>query len=151
MTRDEFILCSIEGSVQKKMKEKYIQLPPLPLDLPPDSIEIIWLYAKMPQQERKMFQKFMHETLNGSEKDIHQTESFKTINDSDAETNSDVAEFTSLMQQMIGTLIAQACETAAIVYQYYCMDGKSIEEISEIINISKSTIQLISQYYDRKK
>lgn len=98
-----------------------------------------------------MFQTFMRETLNGSEKDIHQTESFKIMNDSDTETNSYVAEFTSLMQQMIGTLIVQACETAAIVYQYYCMDGKSIEEISEIINVSKNTIQLISQYYDRKK
>lgn len=132
------------------MREKKVQLPPLPLDLPLESIEIIWQYAKMPQQERTMFQEFMRETLNGSEKDIHQTELVKVMNHPDAETNPDVAEFTSLMQKMIGTLIVQSCEMAAIVYQYYCIDNESIEEISKAINVPEKTVQLISQYYDRK-
>lgn len=133
------------------MKEKYVQLPPLPLDLPLESIETIWIYAKMPQQEKKIFQEFMRVTLNNSPEDTHQTEQAKEMNPTDTETNADVAEFTALMQQMIGTLIVQACETAAFVYQYYCIDGKTIDEISETFNVSKDTIQLIAQYYDRKK
>lgn len=72
------------------------------------------------------------------------------MNPADPEPNTDAAEFTALMQQMIGTLIVQACETAAFVYQYYCIDGKTIEEISKTFNVSKDTIQLIAQYYERK-
>lgn len=90
-----------------------------------------------------MFQEFMRVTLNSSSEDTHQTEQTKEMNPTD-ETNADVAEFTALMQQMIGTLIVQACETAAFVYQYYCIDGKTINEISETFNVSKDTIQLIA-------
>lgn len=133
------------------MREKYVQLPPLPLNLPLESIELIWLYARMPQEEKQMFQNFMRDTLKDSSKNIPQTEPPKTIKTPDEETSSDVAEFTSLMQEMIGTLIVQACEMAAIVYQYHCIDKKSIEEISKAINVPEETVQLISQYYDRKK
>ena len=43
------------------MKTKYIQLPPLPEDLPTELIEVIWLYAKMPKDRRKMFMEFMND------------------------------------------------------------------------------------------
>lgn len=133
------------------MKEKYVQLPPLPLDMSLESIEIIWIYAKLPQQEKKMFQEFIREMLDDDKKEICQTQKDIQINFTDAETNPDIAEFISLLQKMIGILIMQACEMAAIVYKNYCMDGKSIEKISEMINVSKDTVQLISQYYDRKE
>ena len=34
------------------MEQKYIQLPPLPSDMPLESIEMIWLYAQMSDEKR---------------------------------------------------------------------------------------------------
>lgn len=132
------------------MRKKYVQLPPLPLDLPLESIEIIWEYAKMSDYERKKIQKFMRETLNNSQKYMQQAKQEKAKNPLNVESSPDIAKFTSLMQQMVKTLIVQACEMAAIVYQYYSIDGKSIKEISEMFNVSQNIIQLMAQYYERK-
>lgn len=54
------------------------------------------------------------------------------------------------MQELIGTLIAQACEMAALVLQRYYVDEKSIKEISEIFHVPENTIGLMTQYYERK-
>ena len=54
------------------------------------------------------------------------------------------------MRDLIGTLVAQACEMAALVLQYYCVDEKSIKEISEKFDLPEDTVELMTQYYERK-
>lgn len=60
-------------------------------------------------------------------------------------------EFYSLMQELIGTLIAQACEMAAFVYRKYCIEENSIKEISEAIHVSRDSVELMTQYYEKMK
>ncbi len=55
------------------------------------------------------------------------------------------------MKELLGTLIVQACEMSSFVYQYYCIEGKSIKEISEIIHVPENFIVLMAQCYQRKK
>ena len=43
------------------MESKYIQLPPLPLDMPAEYIEMIWLYTRLSRQEQEMIRDFIKE------------------------------------------------------------------------------------------
>lgn len=128
------------------MKTKYIQLPPLPEDLPTELIEIIWLYAKMPKDKRKMFMEF-NENVYGLPENLGKTELSKLLNRTDKELDSDLSEYAELMKKFLGTLYSQACETAGFVYQHYCVEGKSLEEISREYQIDEEALRLIAQYY----
>lgn len=129
-----------------QMKTKYIQLPPLPEDLPTELIEIIWLYAKMPKDKRKMFMEF-NENVYGLPENLGKTELSKLLNRTDKELDSDLSEYAELMKKFLGTLYSQACETAGFVYQHYCVEGKSLEEISREYQIDEEALRLIAQYY----
>lgn len=74
----------------------------------------------------------------------------KALQESEAEINPDVKEYADLMKKLLGTLIAQSCEMAALIYQNYCVERKSIGEISKVFNVDEESIQLMAQYYDKK-
>ena len=133
------------------MEPNYIQLPPLPSDMPIDLIEIIWGFARMEELERKKVLDFMREEMKSSADKGEKEKLLKMMEESGGEASPYVEEFNSLMRDLIGTLVAQACEMAALVLQYYCVDEKSIKEISEIFHVPENTIELMSQYYERKK
>ena len=131
------------------MEPKYIQLPPLPLDLPAEVIEMIWLYTRLPEEEQKMIRDFIRENLKKENKNLDETDLSKVLEDSDEKVNPDVKEFIDLMRKLVGTLIAQSCEMAALVYQNYYIEKKSTEEISKEFNVDKESIRIVSQYYDK--
>lgn len=132
------------------MEPNYIQLPPLPSDMPTDLIEIIWGFARMEEPERKKFLDFMRENMKPGVDNGKREELLRMMEKSRGEASPYVEEFHSLMRDLIGTLVAQACEMAALVLQYYCVDEKSIKEISEIFHVPENTIELMAQYYERK-
>lgn len=72
------------------------------------------------------------------------------MEESGGEASTYVEAFNSLMQELIGTLVAQACEMSALVLQYYCVDGKSVKEIAETFHVPEDTVELMAQYYKRK-
>lgn len=133
------------------MEPNYIQLPPLPPDMPIDLIEIIWGFARMEEPERKKFLDFMRENMKHGANNGKREELLRMMEESGGEASPYVEEFNSLMRDLIGTLVAQACEMAALVLQYYCVDEKSIKEISEIFDVPENTVELMAQYYERKK
>lgn len=45
------------------MEPNYIQLPPMPSDMPPELIEVVWGFARMEEPERKKFLAFMQEEM----------------------------------------------------------------------------------------
>ena len=110
------------------MKPKYIQLPPLQADLPLESIEMIWTYAQMKREEQGLIRDMLETCVEGRAKELDN----------------------ELMKRLIGSLIAQACETAGIVYQNYCVKGKTLEEIAREYNLDQGILHLMAQYYDRK-
>ena len=121
------------------MKPEYIQLPPLPSDLPAEVIEMIWLYTRLSVEEQEMIRKFIRENLKKRNRNVKETDFAKVLQDSEAEENPDVKEFIDLMRKLIGILIAQSCEMAALVYQNYCMEKKSTEDISEEFNVDQES------------
>ena len=132
------------------MKPEYIQLPPLPSDLPAEVIEMIWLYTRLSVEEQEMIREFIRENLKKGNRNVEETDFAKVLRDSEAEENPDVKEFIDLMRKLIGILIAQSCDMTALVYQNYCMEKKSTEDISEEFNVDQESIQLMVQYYDKK-
>ena len=132
------------------MKPEYIQLPPLPSDLPAEVIEMIWLYTRLSVEEQEMIREFIRENMKKGNRNLEETDFAKVLRDSEAEENPDVKEFIDLMRKLIGILIAQSCDMAALVYQNYCMEKKSTEDISEEFNVDQESIQLMAQYYDKK-
>lgn len=132
------------------MKPEYIQLPPLPSDLPTEVIEMIWLYTRLSVEEQEMIREFIRENLKKGNRNLEETDFAKVLRDSEAEENPDVKEFIDLMRKLIGILIAQSCDMAALVYQNYCIEKKSTEDISEEFNVDQESIQLMVQYYDKK-
>ncbi|MBD5541215.1 MAG: hypothetical protein HDR00_08480 [Lachnospiraceae bacterium] len=54
------------------------------------------------------------------------------------------------MKKMVGEIVAESCEMAALVYQNYCIEKKSIEEIAEAFHIEPKSVKLMTQYYDKK-
>lgn len=131
------------------MEPKYIQLPPLPLDLPAEVIEMIWLYTRLSGEEQEMIRDFIRENLKKENKNLDGTGLSKVLEDSDEKVNPDVKEFIDLMRMLVGTLIAQSCEMAALVYQNYYIEKKSTEEISKEFNVDEESIRIVSQYYDK--
>ena len=121
------------------MEPNYIQLPPLPSDMPTDLIEIIWGFARMEESERKKFLDFMRENMKPGVDNGKREELLRMMEKSRGEASPYVEEFHSLMRDLIGTLVAQACEMAALVLQYYCVDEKSIKEISEKFDLPEDT------------
>ena len=74
------------------MEPKYIQLPPLPLDLPAEVIEMIWLYTRLPEEEQEMIRDFIRENLKKGNKNLDETDLSKVLEGSDEKVNPDVKE-----------------------------------------------------------
>ncbi len=132
------------------MEPKYIQLPPLPSDMPVEALETIWLYTQLSRQEQRAIRDFIRENLKEDNKDLDETELAKMMQEPEAEVNPDVKEYSDLMRKLLGTLIAQSCEMAALVYQDYCIEKKSVEEISKEFNIDEEAVRLMVQYYNKR-
>lgn len=133
------------------MELNYIQLPPMPSDMPPELIETVWGFARMEEPERKKFLDIMQEEMKAGVDNGEKERLLRMMEQPGREASPYVEEFHSLMRELIGTLVAQACEMAALVLQYYCVDEKSVKEISEIFHVLENTIELMAQYYERKK
>ena len=133
------------------MELNYIQLPPMPSDMPPELIETVWGFARMEEPERKKFLDIMQEEMKAGVDNGEKERLLRMMEQPGREASPYVEEFHSLMRELIGTLVAQACEMAALVLQYYCVDEKSVKEISEIFHVPENTIELMAQYYERKK
>lgn len=124
-------------------------VPGVRLDLPAEVIEMIWLYSRLSGEEQEMIQDFIQENLKKGNKNLDETDLSKVLQDADEKVNPDMKEFIALMRKLVGTLIAQACEMAALVYQNYHVEKKSTEEISKEFNVNEDSIRIVAQYYDK--
>ena len=131
------------------MKPQYIQLPPLPINMPKETIEMIWLYAHLSKQEQGMIRDFIQENLKNSHKNLSETELAQMLQESETEINPDIQEYADLMRKLLGTLIVQSCDMAAFVYQNYCVEGKSPQEIAGEYGVDEESIRIMAQYYDK--
>ena len=132
------------------METDYIKLPPMPSDMPTELVAVIWIYAKMENPEKEQILEFVRENIKSGASDGEKEKLMELMEKSKLNPSPCVEEFHSLMQELVATLIVQACEMSAIIYQKYCIEKNSIREISETIHVPESTIELMAQYYDKK-
>ena len=133
-----------------KMETDYIQLPPMPSDTPTELVAVVWIYARMEKPEKEQFLDFMRENIKSGTSDGEKAKLMELMEKSKLKPSPYVKEFHSLMQELIGTLIVQACEMSAFIYQKYCIEEKSIKEISETIHVPQNVVELMAQYYEKK-
>ncbi len=131
------------------MEKDYIQLPPMPSDAPTELVAIVWIYSRMEKPEKEQFLDFMREILKHGASDSEKEKLMELMENTKIKPSPCVEEFNSLMQELIGTLIAQACEMSALIYQEYCIEEKSIKEISETIHVPQNVVELMAQYYKK--
>ncbi len=86
------------------MKQKYIQLPPLPMDMPVEAIEMIWIYISLSKPEQEMIRAFIKENLREDNKNVDKTEFSKALQKPGTEINPDVKEYTDLMKELVGDI-----------------------------------------------
>ena len=132
------------------METDYIQLPPMPSDTPTELVAVVWIYARMEKPEKEQFLDFMRENIKSGTSDGEKAKLMELMEKSKLKPSPYVKEFHSLMQELIGTLIAQACEMSAYKKQKYCIEEKSIKEISETIHVPQNVVELMAQYYEKK-
>lgn len=131
------------------MNSKYVQFPPLPRDTPIEFLDLLWLYAKMSKKHQKILLDFVKLNPKNDTENLNETKFLINMLDSESGTHSEFTEFNNYMKQIIGTLIVQACEMAALVYQNYCIENKSVDEISNEFSIDEGTILLMANFYDK--
>lgn len=133
------------------MQKEYIQLPPLPADIDVKVVEMAWLFAKLERNEQEMIYDLLKNMASGSDMECQAMELSKLLRENAAVgINPDVVEFAELMKALLGEMIAQSCELAALVYQHYCVEKKSLEETARETNVDEETLRVIVQYYDLK-
>ena len=96
-----------------------------------------------------MIRDFIRENMKKENRNLDGTGLSKVLEDSDEKVNPDVKEFIDLMRKLVGTLNAQSCEMAALVYQNYYIEKKSTEEISKEFHVDEESIRIVSQYYNK--
>lgn len=132
------------------MGTDYIQLPPMPSNMPTELVAIVWVYARMEKPEKERLLNFIRENIKPGTSDGEKEKLMELMKRSKFPPGSYVEEFNSLMQELIGTLIAQSCEMSALIFQKYCIEENSIKEISEAIHVPQNIVKLMAQYYDKK-
>ena len=132
-----------------KMETDYIQLPPMPSDTPTELVAIVWIYAKMEEPEKVQILDFIRENVKPGTNEGEKEKLMELMEKSKLNPSPYVEEFHSLMQELIGTFIAQACEMSACIYQKYCIEKKSTKEISEAIHVPQYAVELMAQYYEK--
>lgn len=128
---------------------EYIQLPPLPKNMSSEVVKIIWLYVQLDSRKQKIIYNFLSQCVNGDIKKIDEPEILTQLKDGD-NVNKNIEKFVNQMVKLLEILIIQACETAGLLYQNYCIDGRSVMEISKEFDIDEEFLMLMIQYYDKR-
>lgn len=127
------------------MEADYIQLPPMPSDTPTEVVAVVWVYVRIEKPEKEQFLDFMRENLKPGTSDGEKEKLMELMEKLKLKPSPYVGEFHSLMQELIGRLIAQSCEMSALIYQKYCVEEKSIKEISETIHVPQNAVELMAR------
>ena len=104
------------------METDFIQLPPMPFDMPTEFVAIVWIYARMEKTEKEQYLDFIQNNIKSNTNESKGKNLIELMGKSKLKPSPYVEEFHSLMQKLIGTLIVQACETSAFIYQKYCVE-----------------------------
>ena len=132
------------------MKEKYIQLPPIPADIEIAAIEMIWIFATLDQKGQKEALEYIKSMDAYYEESDTQT--FKEFMQKYEENESTEVfrDYIDIVKRLVGRVIMDSYGMAALIYQKRCVEKLSVDEISEECGIPTHKIQLFVDYFDAR-
>lgn len=128
------------------MKEDYIQMPPLPRDCDPVTVQIIWMYAVMSDEERGEVRKQLEMSIKG----MSTEELDEYLDGSDQKVNISPAlqKFADGIRSLISKMIISATELSTLVFIKHCIEEKPLKEIAEELEQTEDEIALFTRLYD---
>ena len=129
---------------------KYIQLPPIPEDIEIPVLEVIWLVARMNQEERRDALAQLQAMLGDEETDEMDYETIQDILDKYANEKEDeiFSQYIECIRNLIARLVLESYDVAAYVYQKLCIEKLSLEEMMTSSRLSESALKMFVKYFD---
>ena len=133
-----------------KKEVRYIQLPPIPEDIELPALEAIWTIARMNKEQRKDALRQL-EVMIGDEEthemdEVTMQEVLEKYTDVDEE--GIFSQYVECMRNLIARLILESYDVAAYVYQKYCVEKQSVEELLKNTRLSEQELNMFISYFD---
>lgn len=134
------------------MKEKYIQLPPLPADMEIAAIEMIWKFATLDEADKEEALEYI-KSIDAYYEDEVDMEAFQDFlkKYETKDVSETFQEFIETIRRLVGRLIMDSYGMAGMIYQKRCVENKSVEEISHECGLAANKIQLFVDYFDVRR
>ena len=129
---------------------KYIQLPPISEDIETPALEVIWLIAKMNQDERKDALEQMKVMLGDEGTGEMDYDTIQEILEKygNSQNNEVFKEYIECIRRLLARLVMESYDVAAYVYQKHCVEKQSIEEMLKTTRLSEASLEMFVKYFD---
>lgn len=133
-----------------KKEVRYIQLPPIPEDIEMPALEAIWAIARMNREQRKDALRQLEAMIGDDEthemnEAVMQEVAEKYI---DADEDGIFSQYVECMRKLITQLILESYDAAAYVYQKYCIEKQSVEELLKNTRLSEEKLNMFISYFE---
>lgn len=129
---------------------RYIQLPPIPEDIEMPALEAIWVIARMNREQRKDALRQLEAMIGDDEthemnEAVMQEVAEKYI---DVDEDGIFSQYVECMRKLITQLILESYDVAAYVYQKYCIEKQSVEELLKNTRLSEQKLNMFISYFE---
>lgn len=133
-----------------KKEVRYIQLPPIPEDIEMPALEAIWLIAKMNKEQRKDAFRQLEAMIGDDETYKMDEATMQEVLEKYIDVDEDgiFSQYVESMRKLIAQLILESYDVAAYVYQKYCIEKASVEELLKDTRLSEKELNMFISYFD---
>lgn len=129
---------------------RYIQLPPIPEDIELPALEAIWTIARMNKEQRKDALRQLEAMIGDEETNEMDEVTMQEVLEKYTDVDDDgiFSQYVECMRNLISRLILESYDVAAYVYQKYCVEKQSVEELLENTRLSEQELNMFISYFD---
>lgn len=128
---------------------RYIQLPPIPEDIELPALEAIWTIARMNKEQRKDALRQLEAMIGDEETHEMDEVTMQEVLEKYTDVDEDgiFSKYVECMRNLIARLILESYDVAAYVYQKYCVEKQSVEELLENTKLSEQELNMFLSYF----
>ena len=136
-----------------KKEVRYIQLPPIPEDIELPALEAIWTIARMNKEQRKDALRQLEVMIGDEETHEMDEVTMQEVLEKYTDVDEDgiFSQYVECMRNLIARLILESYDVAAYVYQKYCVEKQSVEELLKNTRLSEQELNMFISYFDVRK
>lgn len=129
---------------------RYIQLPPIPEDIEIPALEAIWTIARMNKEQRKDALRQLEAMIGDEETHEMDEVTMQEVLEKYTDVDDDgiFLQYVECMRNLIARLILESYDVAAYVYQKYCVEKQSVEELLKNTRLSEQELNMFISYFD---